>query len=212
MSAPTPTASAAQTGVAEQQHPIDSLHGPGKVEVERTGATPAATTPASTTTTEPRTTGTEKVETHVAAAPERTESKRDVERKEPVSEEGAAAPAAAADDDIPVNAHAGKVGYGPSYAGNSGIADQLKGTEEKIKGKLFHKPELVQQGEERKAGILAERKQAYDAEHEETAFDKPIADKKDAPPGGAAGAGAKDNVDPKTQANAATSGTKEKTV
>lgn len=109
MSAPTPTASAAQTGVAEQQHPIDSLHGPGKVEVERTGATPAATTPASTTTTEPRTTGTEKVETPVAAAPERTESKRDVERKEPVSEEGAAAPAAAADDDIPVNVSSWRV-------------------------------------------------------------------------------------------------------
>lgn len=67
----------------------------------------------------------------------------------------------------------------------------------------------MQQGEERKAGILAERKHAYDAEHEESAFDKPL-DQKAGPPGGAAGAGAKDNVDPAVKADAATASTKEK--
>lgn len=36
----------------------------------------------------------------------------------------------------PEQVHAGKLGYGPHYAGNPGISDQLKGTEEIIKGKV----------------------------------------------------------------------------
>lgn len=42
-----------------------------------------------------------------------------------------------------IQPHAGKLGYGPSYAGTSGIADQLKGTEEKIKGKVSIVPLLL---------------------------------------------------------------------
>ncbi|GAA5972637.1 hypothetical protein JCM8115_006455 [Rhodotorula mucilaginosa] len=153
---------------------------------------PTGTAPSATTSGTP-----------AAAATERTATKENV-----AGGPGAGAAATEPEGGYPEQAHAGKLGYGPSYAGNSGIADQLKGTEEKIKGKLFHKPELVQQGEERKAGVLAERKHAYDAEHEESAFDKPI-DQKEGPPGGAAGAGAKDNADPAVKANAATASTKQ---
>ncbi|GAA5992327.1 hypothetical protein JCM10908_000428 [Rhodotorula pacifica] len=188
MSAPTSHAApATTTGAAvdttQRQDTGAELKAP-------TGTTLSATTsgtPATTTTSEPA-----------------------VEKENVAAGSDASAAATEPEGGYPEQAHAGKLGYGPSYAGNSGIADQLKGTEEKIKGKLFHKPELVQQGEERKAGILAERKHDYDAEHEESAFDKPV-DQKAGPPGGAAGAGAKDNADPKVKADAATAGTKEKT-
>lgn len=62
----------------------------------------------------------------------------------------------------------------------------------------------VKQGEERKAGILAERKHEYDAAHEEGSFEQ---SQEDAP--GAGGAVEKDEVDPSTKANAATAGSKE---
>ncbi|GEM07996.1 proteophosphoglycan ppg4 [Rhodotorula toruloides] len=103
--------------------------------------------------------------------------------------EGAEGPAATEPEGgYPEQVHAGKLGYGPHYAGNPGISDQLKGTEEIIKGKLAHKPELVQQGHDRKDGVLAERKREYEAEHEDDAFSKPAEGQGN--PGGAKGANA----------------------
>ncbi|BGP49047.1 hypothetical protein JCM10450v2_004926 [Rhodotorula kratochvilovae] len=73
----------------------------------------------------------------------------------------------------PEQTHAGKLGYGPHAPNGGGIADRLKAKEEIFKGKLKHDEALLQQGRDRESGVLAERRRAYDAEHDKGAFDKP---------------------------------------
>jgi hypothetical protein len=77
----------------------------------------------------------------------------------------------------PPQLHAGAVGYGPNYKRGpvcfrvatdeskerktdqrvQGIGDKFDGLKEEIKGKVTHKPELVQHGREMRTGALQEK-------------------------------------------------------
>ncbi|RDX51897.1 hypothetical protein OH76DRAFT_1400796 [Lentinus brumalis] len=57
-------------------------------------------------------------------------------------------------DGYPEQKHAGAVGYGPEYGKGASTGDKITGYKEELKGKLFHKPELVQHGHEMRTGAL----------------------------------------------------------
>ncbi|TFK95031.1 hypothetical protein K466DRAFT_508545 [Polyporus arcularius HHB13444] len=57
-------------------------------------------------------------------------------------------------DGYPEQKHAGAVGYGPEYGKGASTGDKIAGFKEEVKGKLFHKPELVQHGQEMRTGAL----------------------------------------------------------
>ncbi|KAI0067086.1 hypothetical protein BV25DRAFT_1774580, partial [Artomyces pyxidatus] len=59
----------------------------------------------------------------------------------------------------PPQLHSGAVGYGPEYNQGPGFSEQLQGVKEQIKGKLTHKPDLVEHGRERRTGELKHREQ-----------------------------------------------------
>ncbi|KAF5354232.1 hypothetical protein D9756_007232 [Leucocoprinus leucothites] len=63
-----------------------------------------------------------------------------------------------ADPTYPEQRHAGKVGYGPNYKQGATMMDKISGLSEEIHGKLAHKPELVQEGREKKTGELRRKK------------------------------------------------------
>ncbi|CDR41695.1 RHTO0S06e04346g1_1 [Rhodotorula toruloides] len=168
----------AGSGAGTETAPLHSTHS----HASHTG-TPAPANPASSTTSGAAVDSTQRQDTgagNVASGAETGAA---------AAGEGAEGSAATGPEGgYPEQVHAGKLGYGPHYAGNPGISDQLKGTEEIIKGKLTHKPELVQQGHDRKDGVLAERKREYEAEHDDGAFSKPAEGQGN--PGGAKGANA----------------------
>ncbi|BGP32930.1 hypothetical protein JCM10296v2_004715 [Rhodotorula toruloides] len=159
--------------------PLHSTHSHAS-HTSHTG-TPAPANPASSTTSGAPVDSTQRQDTGAGNVASGAETG--------VAGEGAEGPAATEPEGgYPEQVHAGKLGYGPHYAGNPGISDQLKGTEEILKGKLTHKPELVQQGHDRKDGVLAESKREYEAEHDDGAFSKPAEGQVN--PGGAKGANA----------------------
>ncbi len=74
------------------------------------------------------------------------------------------------DNEYPPQLHAGAVGYGPDYGKGAvccfsidmlcvlikdctkGFEDKLQGLKEELKGKMLHKPELIQHGHELRTG------------------------------------------------------------
>lgn len=86
----------------------------------------------------------------------------------------------AADNTYPPQRHAGAVGYGPEYGKGTvrrpsintlcvsligcmkGTSDKLQGLKEEFKGKLLHKPELVQHGRELRTGELKRKENEAD--------------------------------------------------
>jgi len=70
----------------------------------------------------------------------------------------------------PPQKHAGKIGYGPDYINMTGptLGDKMTGFKETIKGKILGKPDLVQQGIDRKTGALKQK------EHEEDEKNSPF--------------------------------------
>ncbi|KAF8632644.1 hypothetical protein AX17_004777 [Amanita inopinata Kibby_2008] len=62
----------------------------------------------------------------------------------------------------PEQKHAGAVGYGPNYHRGADISDKFGGLYEQAKGKIMHKPELVQHGHERYAGELKRKEKKED--------------------------------------------------
>ncbi|TNY18598.1 Proteophosphoglycan ppg4 [Rhodotorula diobovata] len=129
-------------------------------------ASPAPASPAPAAAATPERTPSHSSETPAAAS-------KTTEAETPASTEETGTDATEPEGGYPEQMHAGKLGMGPGAPSGGGIADRLKATEEKIKGKLTHNPELVQQGKERQAGILAEKRRQYDAEHEQGAFTNP---------------------------------------
>ncbi|GAA5852223.1 hypothetical protein JCM9279_006938 [Rhodotorula babjevae] len=144
-----------------------------------TSTTSSSTTPAPSTTVDAppanaeRTPSLNKTDSH--AAPATTDA----------APEADAAAAAKPDDGEYHGEHAGKLGYGPQAPSGGGLPDRLKAMEEKIKGKLTHNPDLVQQGHERDTGELAEKRRQYDASHDDGAFSKPTDGEKPTPAAGA---------------------------
>ncbi|OJA16438.1 hypothetical protein AZE42_03804 [Rhizopogon vesiculosus] len=63
---------------------------------------------------------------------------------------------------LPPQRHAGAVGLGPAYHQGPGFGDKLVGLEEEIKGKIMKKPELVEQGRERRTGALKQKELEQD--------------------------------------------------
>ncbi|KAI0718954.1 hypothetical protein C8T65DRAFT_637544 [Cerioporus squamosus] len=66
-------------------------------------------------------------------------------------------------DGYPEQKHAGAVGYGPEYGKGAGTGDKITGMKEEVKGKLFHKPDLVQHGQEMRTGALKKRQMEEDS-------------------------------------------------
>ncbi|OAX43444.1 hypothetical protein K503DRAFT_765889 [Rhizopogon vinicolor AM-OR11-026] len=72
---------------------------------------------------------------------------------------------------LPPQRHAGAVGLGPAYHQGPGFGDKLVGLEEEIKGKIMKKPELVEQGRERRTGAL--KKKELEQDDKDDPFAKP---------------------------------------
>ncbi|KAM5536048.1 hypothetical protein V8D89_010306 [Ganoderma adspersum] len=70
----------------------------------------------------------------------------------------------ASDNTYPPQRHTGAVGYGPEYGKGTGTADKLQGLKEEFKGKVLHKPELVQHGRELRSGELKRKEKEADSE------------------------------------------------
>ncbi|KDR78954.1 hypothetical protein GALMADRAFT_64291 [Galerina marginata CBS 339.88] len=62
------------------------------------------------------------------------------------------APPSNGGSDYPEQLHAGKVGYGPNYRAGPSLEDKIQGLKEELKGKVTHKPDLVQHGREVMSG------------------------------------------------------------
>ncbi|KAI0756467.1 hypothetical protein C8Q80DRAFT_1244393 [Daedaleopsis nitida] len=65
-------------------------------------------------------------------------------------------------ESYPPQLHAGAVGYGPEYGKGASTGDKFQGLKEEMKGKMFHKPDLVQHGRDLRTGEL-KNKQDDDA-------------------------------------------------
>ncbi|KPV71809.1 uncharacterized protein RHOBADRAFT_56424 [Rhodotorula graminis WP1] len=168
---------AAAAAVTPKEH-VAPHHEPGAVAAKEP-VTPAAAERTSSTTAAPSTTiDAPPANAERTASLNKADSHRDASPA-PTSTTDAAAPDAAAakpDDGEYHGEHAGKLGYGPQAPSGGGLPDRLKAMEEKIKGKLTHNPELVQQAHERDTGELAEKRRQYDASHDDGAFNKPAED------------------------------------
>ena len=87
----------------------------------------------------------------------------------------------------PEQRHAGAVGYGPEYGKGAvnyhctkymhamltvmhgqSTGDKLTGMKEEVKGKIFHKPELVEHGHELRTGALKQKQMQEDVSHVST--------------------------------------------
>ncbi|KAI0826587.1 hypothetical protein BC628DRAFT_242570 [Trametes gibbosa] len=89
-------------------------------------------------------------------------------------------PAPGCDDGYPEQRHAGAVGYGPEYAKGATTGDKLAGYKEQLKGKVLHKPDLVEHGRELRTGELKKRHLEDD---DDNPFGGASTDKPDAPSG-----------------------------
>lgn len=81
--------------------------------------------------------------------------------------DSAAVDTSAANTEVVEGAHSGKVGYGPNYKKGPSVGDKLSGTAEILKGKITKKPELVQEGQEKRDGTLQEKEEARKNEKED---------------------------------------------
>ncbi|KAK4702857.1 hypothetical protein P7C70_g3361, partial [Phenoliferia sp. Uapishka_3] len=62
----------------------------------------------------------------------------------------------------PEQKHAGKVGLGPNYKSGATTGDKISGMMDIAKGKITKNPELVQEGEMKKSGVLQQKQRAED--------------------------------------------------
>ncbi|KAI0653919.1 hypothetical protein C8Q70DRAFT_926767, partial [Cubamyces menziesii] len=73
-------------------------------------------------------------------------------------------PAPSNNDGYPEQRHAGAVGYGPEYGKGASTGDKITGLKEELKGKILHKPDVVEHGRELRTGEL-KKKQQEDQDH-----------------------------------------------
>ncbi|GAA5824496.1 hypothetical protein JCM11251_000448 [Rhodosporidiobolus azoricus] len=145
----------ASTTAAHAVEPTPSRSAPS-------GAVDSATPASTTSTADPS-----------VANPDAKEKKAGVEGAPAaeVSDAGVSGPEGGAGEQpeggYPPQAHAGKLGLGPSYNQGGGLADTLAAKGEILKGKITHNPALVQQGHDRQSGVLQQQYQAEKQAEEE---------------------------------------------
>ncbi|KAF9561989.1 hypothetical protein CPC08DRAFT_707032 [Agrocybe pediades] len=83
---------------------------------------------------------------------------------------------AGGDSSYPEQKHAGRVGLGPNYRAGATLEDKIKGLKEELKGKVTHKPELVEHGRELISG--EERRKKLTGEDEPNPFQAADEEKK----------------------------------
>ncbi|RPD65104.1 hypothetical protein L226DRAFT_556117 [Lentinus tigrinus ALCF2SS1-7] len=68
----------------------------------------------------------------------------------------------AENSEYPEQKHAGAVGFGPEYGKGASTGDKFAGMKEEVKGKILHKPDLVEHGRELRSGVVKKKQMEDD--------------------------------------------------